>query len=167
MPTPNFLCYENGPNWKENMCYVSRLISKPAGDWSNYFQQNVYQPTKHVYHVASCWQHCHHGLYCSQLAIYYMLTCTTRTSGTMLQIEYLLGGSSKNGSHVYFLLIVAMVILLWSQIVLLWHQVIMVGIRTTFISHNSITQKTCNRKYTWLPFLILPPSGFSIWGTEN
>ncbi len=28
------------------------------------------------------------------------------------QIEYLLGGSSKKGSHVYFLLIVAMV-LLW------------------------------------------------------
>ncbi len=35
------------------------------------------------------------------------------------------------------------------------------SIRTTFISNNSITQKTCNRKYTWLPFL------FSTWGTEN
>ncbi len=47
-------------------------------------------------------------------------------------------------------------------------------IRTTFISDNStiwwnniITQKACNRKYTWLPFLVLHPSGYSIWGTEN
>ncbi len=39
------------------------------------------------------------------------------------QIEYPLGGSSKKGSHVYFLLIVAMLLLLWHQIVLLWHQV--------------------------------------------
>ncbi len=38
------------------------------------------------------------------------------------QMEYPLGGSSKKGSHVYFLLIVAMVQLLWCQIVLLWHQ---------------------------------------------
>ncbi len=43
------------------------------------------------------------------------------------QIEYPLGGSSKRGSHVYFLLIVSMVLLLWCQIVLLWHQVIMVA----------------------------------------
>ncbi len=35
------------------------------------------------------------------------------------QIEYPLGGSSKTGSHVYFLLIVAMVLLLWCQVVLL------------------------------------------------
>ncbi len=35
------------------------------------------------------------------------------------QIEYPLGGSSKKGSHVYFLLIVAMLQLLWRQIVLL------------------------------------------------
>ncbi len=26
---------------------------------------------------------------------------------------------------------------------------------------------TCNRKYTWLPFLLLPPSGYSIQGSEN
>ncbi len=37
------------------------------------------------------------------------------------QIEYPLGGSSKKGSHVYFL-IVAMVLLLWCQILLLWRQ---------------------------------------------
>ncbi len=38
------------------------------------------------------------------------------------QIEYPLRGSSKTSSHVYFLLIVAMVLLLWCEIVLLWHQ---------------------------------------------
>ncbi len=38
------------------------------------------------------------------------------------QIEYPLGGSTKKSSHVYFLLIVAMVLLLWRQIVLLWLQ---------------------------------------------
>ncbi len=30
--------------------------------------------------------------------------------------------TSKNGSHVYFMLIVAMVLLLWRHIVLLWRQ---------------------------------------------
>ncbi len=40
------------------------------------------------------------------------------------QIVCSLGGSSKIGSHVYFLL---MVLLLWRQIVLLWHQVTMVA----------------------------------------
>ncbi len=35
------------------------------------------------------------------------------------QIEYPLGGSSKTGSHVYFLLIVAMVLLFYRHIVLL------------------------------------------------
>ncbi len=43
------------------------------------------------------------------------------------QIEYPLGGSSKKCSHVYFLLLVAMVLLLWRQIVLLWHQVTVVA----------------------------------------
>ncbi len=38
------------------------------------------------------------------------------------QIEYTLGGTSKMGSHVYFLLIVAMVLLLRRHIVLLCHQ---------------------------------------------
>ncbi len=41
-------------------------------------------------------------------------------------MEYPLGGSSKKGSHVYVLLIVAMVLLLWRQIVLLWPQITMV-----------------------------------------
>ncbi len=61
------------------------------------------------------------------------------------QIEYPLGGSSKKGSDVYFMLIVA--------IVTSGHHG---SIRTTFISNNSITQKTCNRKYTWLPFCCCP-----------
>ncbi len=43
------------------------------------------------------------------------------------QIEHPLGCCSKKGSHVYFLLIIAMVLLLWLQIVLLWHQVTMVA----------------------------------------
>ncbi len=38
------------------------------------------------------------------------------------QIEYTLGGTSKMGSHIYFLLIVAMVLLLLRHIVLLWRQ---------------------------------------------
>ncbi len=42
------------------------------------------------------------------------------------QIEHSLGGSSKKCSHVYFLLIVAMALLLWCHFVLLWHQVTMV-----------------------------------------
>ncbi len=82
------------------------------------------------------------------------------------QIEYPLGGSSKKGSHVYFLLIVCMVLLLWHQIVLLWHQVTMVASEQhlyqtiILLLHSmSLTQKTCNRKYKWLPFLLLPLVG--------
>ncbi len=48
------------------------------------------------------------------------------------------------------------------------------SIRTTFVSknntiwqNNSITQKICNMKYTWLQVLLLPPSGYSIRGTDN
>ncbi len=43
------------------------------------------------------------------------------------QIEHPLGGSSKKRSYVYFLLVVAMVLLLWCQILLLWHQDTMVA----------------------------------------
>ncbi len=39
-----------------------------------------------------------------------------------------MGAVARKGSHVYFLLIVAMVLLLWRQIVLLWHQVTMVAL---------------------------------------
>ncbi len=51
----------------------------------------------------------------------------TQKQFSVPQIEYPLGGSSQKGSHVYFLLIVAMVLLLWCQIVLLWYQVTMVA----------------------------------------
>ncbi len=44
-----------------------------------------------------------------------------------IYFTYPLGGNGKKGSHVYFLLIVAMVLLLWHHIVLLWHQVTMVA----------------------------------------
>ncbi len=37
----------------------------------------------------------------------------------------------------------------------------------TIWHHNSSTMATINRKYTWLLVLLLPPSGYSIWGTEN
>ncbi len=90
------------------------------------------------------------------------------------QIEYPLGGSSKQGSHIYFLLIVAMALLLWCQIVLLWHHITMVAseqhLYQTIVQFDKtivIIQKTCNRKYTWRPFLLLLPSGYYIWGTEN
>ncbi len=43
------------------------------------------------------------------------------------QIDYHLEGSRTKGGHVYFLLIVVMVLLLWHQIVQLWHQVTMVA----------------------------------------
>ncbi len=87
------------------------------------------------------------------------------------EIEYPLGGSSKNGSHIYFLLIVAMVLLLWHQIVLLWHHVTMVA------SEQHLYQIVQFDKTIVLPrklatgsihdyLLLLPPSGYSIWGTE-
>ncbi len=67
-----------------------------------------------------------------------------------------------------------MVLLLWCQIVLLWHHVTMVASEqhlykknSTIWQNNCITQKTCNRKYTWLPLLLLLPSGYYVWGTEN
>ncbi len=75
------------------------------------------------------------------------------------QTEYTLGGSNKKGSHVYFLLIVAMVLLLWHEIALLWHQVTMVALEQHLYQNYSITQKTCNRKYTWLPFSYCPLVG--------
>ncbi len=85
---------------------------------------------------------------------------------SVTQIEYPLGDSSKKGNHVYFLLIVAMSD---CTIVTSDHHG---STRTTFISNNStiwqnnsITQKTCNWKYTWLPFLLLFPSVYSIRGT--
>ncbi len=56
----------------------------------------------------------------------YLDFITEKEQFSVLQIEYPQGGGSKKGSHVYFLLIVAMVLLLW-HIVLLWYQVTMVA----------------------------------------
>ncbi len=77
------------------------------------------------------------------------------------QIKYPQGGSSKKGSHVYFLLMVAMVLLLWCQIVLHMYCDIRTFIsdNSTIWQNNSITQKTCNRKYRWLPFCYCPLVG--------
>ncbi len=80
------------------------------------------------------------------------------------QIEYTLGGSSKTGIHVYFLEIVAMVLLLCRQIVLLWHQVTMIA--SEQLSCQTIVLPWKQEVYM-TPFLLLPPSGYSIWGTEN
>ncbi len=74
-------------------------------------------------------------------------------------IDYPLGSSSKKVSHVYFLLIVTTIVTSDCTIVTLGHHG---RITTIFISNNSITQKTCNRKYTWLPFMLLPPRWFGI-----
>ncbi len=90
------------------------------------------------------------------------------------QIEYPLGGSSKKCSHVSFLLQVCWVILLFCQIVLLFDINVFLMLpwwpvhhNSTIWCHNSSTIAIINRKYTWLHFLLLPPSGYSIWGTEN
>ncbi len=94
----------------------------------------------------------------SNTSVWYQTTFRRYFEFSVPQIEYPLEGSSKKGSHVYFLLIVAMVLQLWCQIVTSGHHS---NIRTTFTSNNStiwqnnsITQKTCNRKYTWLHILL-------------
>ncbi len=50
--------------------------------------------------------------------------CLSKIIWTILSTSNIIPtrGQSQIGSHVYFLLIIAMVILLWRQIVLLWHQ---------------------------------------------
>ncbi len=90
------------------------------------------------------------------------------------RIEYPLGGSSKKGSHVYFLLQVFWVILSFCQIILLFDiDVVLMSTMVTWCHnstiwcHNCSIMATMDRKYTLLPFLLLPPSGYSIWGTEN
>ncbi len=69
----------------------------------------------------------------SLVLVWYRLSTVIRRGQWLIfefsvpQIEYPLGGRSKKGSHVYFLLIVAMVLLLQRQIILLWYQVAMVA----------------------------------------
>ncbi len=87
------------------------------------------------------------------------------------QIEYPLRGSSKKGSHVYFLLHFLGNTIVLSNCTIVWYKcsdVMMIWCHNSTIwHHNSRTMATINRKYAWLPFLLLPPSGYSIWGTEN
>ncbi len=93
------------------------------------------------------------------------LTPTTQFS--VPQIEYPQGGSSKKGSDIYFLLIVAMVLLLWCQIVLLWHQITMVTSEQHLYQTIVLPRKLATGSILDYLFLLLPPSGYSIWGTEN
>ncbi len=65
------------------------------------------------------------GIFMNSHILLWIIWTVYDTEFLVPQIEYPLGGSSKRGSHVNFLLIVAMVLLLWHQIVLLWHQVTM------------------------------------------
>ncbi len=78
------------------------------------------------------------------------------------QIQYPPGGSSRKVSHVYFLLIVAMVLLLWHQIVLLWDQVTMVAREQHLYQTIVLPRKLATGSIFDYPFLLLPPSGYSI-----
>ncbi len=72
------------------------------------------------------------------------------------QIVCSLGGSSKIGSHVYFLLIVAMVLLLWHQIVLLWHQITLVAseqhVYQTIVLPRKLANKTQSNLKEYRPW---------------
>ncbi len=76
------------------------------------------------------------------------------------QIEHPLGSSNKKGSHVYVLLIVAIVLLLWHQIVLFCHQITMVASEQHLYQTIVLPRKlaTGSIQY-WLPFLLLPLVG--------
>ncbi len=85
------------------------------------------------------------------------------------QIEYPLGDSSKKRSHVYFLLPVFWVILLFCQIGLLFDinvadaaTMVTWCHNSTICGYNSSTMATISRKYTWLHFWLLPPGVYSI-----
>ncbi len=91
--------------------------------------------------------------------------CIDTVNSQYPQIEYTLGGISKKGSHAYFLLQVFWVIVWYKHCsdvtIVTWCH------NSTIRCHNSSTMATINRKYTWLSVLLLSPSGYSIWGTEN
>ncbi len=83
-------------------------------------------------------------------------------------------GSSKEGSHVYFLLIVAIVLILWRQIVLLWHQVTMVAseqhLYQTIVHFDKtilLPRKLVIGSIHDYIFCYCLSNGYSIWGTEN
>ncbi len=84
----------------------------------------------------------------------YKISCIFLQQFSVSQIEYPLGDSSKKGSYACFLLIIAMVLLLWCQIVLFWHQVTTCGsIRTMFISNNTCSTIWQNNTLTQKNYL--------------
>ncbi len=107
------------------------------------------------------------------LDIWHLFTHNTKQF-SVPQIEYPLGGSSKKCSHVYFLLQDFWVILLFCQIVLLFE--INVVLMLLWWPDVTIVQSDVTIVVPWqlstgsihdYLFLVLPPSGYSIWGTEN
>ncbi len=75
-------------------------------------------------------------------------------------------GQLQKCCHIYFLLIVAIVVLLWRQIVLFWHQVSMVATEQhlfqTIVKFDKtivLPRKLATWKNTWLPFLLMPLVG--------
>ncbi len=76
-------------------------------------------------------------------------------------------GSCRKGSHVYFLLQVFWVILLFDINVVLmlpwWPDITIVQSDITVVVPWQLSTGSIHD----YPFLILPPSGYSIWGTEN
>ncbi len=81
------------------------------------------------------------------------------------QIEYHVGGISKKSIHVNFLLIVAMVLLLWRQIVILWHQVTMVTSEKHLYPTIVLARKRATGSIHDYLFCYCPLVG--IWGSEN
>ncbi len=80
--------------------------------------------------LSNMWHICHHSKFFFSFCQF-----------SVPQIEFPPGGCSKKGSHAYFLLIVAMILLLWHQIVLLWHQVTLVAseyLYRTIVQFNKI-----------------------------
>ncbi len=104
-----------------------------------------------------------------QISMYTWLEAILSSSNRMPTM-----GCSKKCSHVYFLMIVAMVLLLWHQIILLWNRVTMVASE----QHLYQTIVQFDKRIVWprkletggihdYSFLVLSPCGYSIWGTEN
>ncbi len=96
-------------------------------------------------------------------------TKSFNTSVSILSTSYRIPtrGQLEKGSHAYFLLQVFWVILLFDINVVRMPTIVTWCHNSTIWHHNSSTMPTIKRKNTWLPLLLLPPSGYSIWGTEN
>ncbi len=95
----------------------------------------------HLQHINSCISPFSHNNEHSDLQI--SITALSSIQFSVPQIEYPLGGSSKKGSHVYFLLQVFWVILLFfSNCTIVWYKCQ----NSTIWRHNSFTMATLNRK---------------------